>query len=175
MRAIYPGPPGTFAHAACRLLIPGEELEACSSFEEVARKLSSRDADYGVLPSRNNIAGEIPGIGSLIERHRLCSIGSLDVPIRLHLMGLEGCSLDEIRLVVSHKVAIAQCMRSLSTLGVRIGEAESTSAAARDLSDVHAAALASMEAASLYGLKILRSDMQDRESITTFVLFRADG
>jgi prephenate dehydratase len=173
MKIVYPGAPGAFAHAASRLLFPDTEADALSTFAAVATAVRDGTADLGILPVWNNIAGDVPGVRSLILRHALRIAGSIDLPVRLHLMGLPGCEYDQLTTIVSHPVAIAQCRCSLGGMNVRLVKAESTALAASGLCDLATAALASLEAAELYGLTILKMNMQDRkDAITRFVLLR---
>ncbi|HUE79646.1 MAG TPA: prephenate dehydratase domain-containing protein [Sphingomicrobium sp.] len=173
MRAVYPGAPGAFAHAACRAMLPEHDAQALPSFEAVAAALGSDPDLRGVLPVRNNIAGEVPGVQALISFRRLRALRSFDLQVRLHLLGLPSCNgIDRLKMVVSHPIALAQCAKALSALDVALIEAPSTALAAQSLSDSQTAVLASGEAADLYGLKILDRDLQVRVSITTFLLLR---
>jgi prephenate dehydratase len=154
-------------------LVPNENPQALSTFAAVATALKNGTADLGILPVWNNIAGDVPGVRSLILRHALRIAGSIDLPVRLHLMGLPGCEYDQLTTIVSHPVALAQCRCSLGGMKVRLVKAESTALAASGLCDLATAALASLEAAELYGLTVLKTDMQDRKnSMTRFALLR---
>lgn len=174
MIVFYPGAPGAFAHAACRKLLPDHEARALPSFEAVAAALARDPDDLGILPFRNNIAGEVPGVGTLIQMHRLQVLKSIDLQVQMHLLGLPTCAgIDRLKRIVSHPTALAQCAKNLSALDVILVEVASTALAAKCICDSETAALASEDAADLYGLKILRGDLQDeKESITTFLLLR---
>lgn len=175
MRVIYPGAPGAFAHAACQRLFPSEEVVPVPTFEAVARTLAIGEADYGVLPVRNNIAGDVPGVSELIQDFNLCVSASLELPINLHLLGVPGSTLEGLTEVISHPVALAQCRRSLNELGLKQSPAMSTALAARDICNFPMAAIASIRAAELYNLIILRHDIQDRSSVTRFVAVHIEG
>jgi prephenate dehydratase len=94
---VYPGAPGAFAHAACRLLLPQWEAEALATFAATAHAVAKGDASAGVLPLHNSIAGEVPGVQQLITDVDLEIVASLDMPIRLHLLGRPGSRLDGIK------------------------------------------------------------------------------
>jgi prephenate dehydratase len=84
-----------------------------------------------------------------------------DLPVRMHLLGLPGAELGAVRTVISHSMALRQCMEALVSLGVETRAAANTAVAARDLSDPTCAVLASEAAAEAYGLVILRRDVHD--------------
>jgi prephenate dehydratase len=93
------------------------------------------------------------------------------LPIRIHLLGLPGSALDQVRTAVSHPMAIKQCRQTLESLGLVAEEAPSTSVAAQTLTDPTKAALASEAAADAYGLVVLKRNVHDRElNETTFVV-----
>jgi prephenate dehydratase len=169
MKAVYPGARGAFAHIACGILLSDHVAEAVPTFEAVAQELAEGHAAAGVLPLRNNIAGAVPNVEAIIRTYELEINEMLDLPIRLHLAGLPGSTIGGVRTVASHPIALAQCSRALSSLGVDRAEAANTAIAAQQLSDVSVAVLASEDAVRLYGLHILDHDMQDRNSVTTFI------
>jgi prephenate dehydratase len=152
-------------------MLPECHAAALPSFEAVAAATSSNPGLLGVLPIRNNIAGDVHGVQALIQAHRLRTVRSFDLEVRMHLMGLPSRTANErIKTVVSHPVALVQCEKALSALDVTLVEAPSTAIAAQTLRDPETAVLASEEAARLYKLQIVQRDMQDRESVTTFLL-----
>jgi prephenate dehydratase len=154
-------------------MLPEHKARALPSFEAVAAALVGDPGLMGILPVRNNIVGKVPGIQELIQVHRLRTLSSFDLQVRMHLLGLPSCTgIDQLEMVVSHPIALAQCAKALSEFDVVLVDAPSTALAAQTLRDPQAAVLASDEAADIYGLKILRRDLQDQESITTFLLLR---
>jgi len=166
----YQGARGAFSHEACLRFIVGHEPFPVRTFEDVVRTVESGDADLGMLPLSNNEAGET-GARPLIERSGLSIIAQHDLPIRMHLLGLPSAALDAIRTVTSHPVALRQCKRSLEALGVDIQEAANTAVAAQALARTDAGVLASEAAAGIYGLAILKRDLQDRpDNATTFAV-----
>lgn len=170
MTVAYQGAPGAFSHEACLRFLVGHEPFPVRTFEDVVRTVESGDADLGMLPLFNNEAGET-GARALIERCGLSIIAQHDLPISMHLLGVPGAALDAIRTVTSHPVALRQCKRSLEALGVDIQEAANTALAAEGLARADVGVLASEAAAGIYGLAILKRDLQDRpDNATTFAI-----
>lgn len=171
MSVAYHGAPGAFSHEACLRFLPGEEPVGLPSFAAVIRSVERGEADFGILPLENNIAGSVDEVRELLGKTSLTVIGEHRLPIRIHLLGLPGSSLDQVRTAVSHPMAIRQCAQTLRSLGLESEEAPSTSEAARALSDPTRAVLASEAAAKAYGLVVLKPNVHDREvNETTFVV-----
>lgn len=170
MTVAYQGAPGAFSHQACLRFLPGHEPVALPQFADVVRAVEDGEADLGMLPLSNNEAGET-GARDLIASSDLRIAAQHVLPVRMHLLGLPSASIEDIRTVASHPVALRQCAVTLATLGVRTEEAMNTAVAAQSLSQTDRAVLASETAADLYGLAILMRDLQDRpDNATTFAV-----
>lgn len=173
---VYAGRPGAFAEEACRAFLPDHEAVACTGFGEVTAAVSQEAASLGMLPLENNIAGAVPGVALLIAQAGLDIAERHSLPVRLHLLGVADARIDEVRVVRSHPMALAQCTSSLAKLGLEQEAADNTAAAALRLAvsaERSAAVLASARAASCYGLNILQSDLQDRpDNRTLFAVVR---
>jgi prephenate dehydratase len=167
----YHGVPGAFSHEACLRFLPDEEPIGLPSFADVIRAVESREAEYGILPLENNNAGGVDEVQELLTQSLLRVMAEHKLPIRIHLLGLPGSSLDEVRTAVSHPMAIKQCIETLRSLGLDTEEAPSTSVAAQTLKDPTKAVLASEAAAAAYSLVVLKPNVHDREvNETTFVV-----
>lgn len=173
MIAAYQGIAGAFGHQACRLAFADAEATACPTFAAVVRMVSDGHADVGVLPVENRYAGAVEGVAELIAESGLQVDRLFDLPVQLHLLALQGAELEDIKTVISHPMALRQCVRSLALLRVGTEEAPNTAMAAAAIHDRQTAALASELAAELYGLTILMRDMQDDpDNRTTFAVIR---
>lgn len=171
MSVAYHGAPGAFSHEACLRFLPDEEPVSLPTFAEVVRTVEGGEADYGILPLENNNVGGVDEVLTLLDSSALRIVAEHRLPIRIHLLGLPGARLDEVRTAVSHPMALKQCRETLARLGLRAEEASSTSVAAKTLSDPTKAVLASEAAAEAYGLVVLKPNVHDRElNETTFVL-----
>ena len=170
MTVVYQGAPGAFSHEACLRYLPDHEAVGVPAFADVVDAVEAGRADLGILPLSNNEAGET-GARSLIESSGLRIAAQHVLPVRMHLLGLPYATLDGIRTVASHPVALRQCAGTLARLGVHAEEATNTAIAARSLSRVDHGVLASEAAGQLYGLAILMPDVQDRpDNATTFAI-----
>ena len=167
----YHGVAGAFSHEACLRFLPDEEPIGLPSFADVIRAVESRETEYGILPLENNNAGGVDEVQELLTQSLLRVMAEHKLPIRIHLLGLPGSSLDEVRTAVSHPMAIKQCIETLRSLGLDTEEAPSTSVAAQTLRDPTKAVLASEAAAAAYRLVVLKPNVHDREvNETTFVV-----
>ena len=121
MRVAYQGEPGAFSEAAATRIAPGGELVSCKAFEDVFSTVASGGADMGVVPLENSVAGSIHRNYDLLQRHQLPIVAEVEVPVVHHLLAMPGVPLQDIRRVLSHPQALAQCERFLERLsGVEI-------------------------------------------------------
>ena len=170
MSVAYQGVPGAFSHEACLRFLPGHAAVPVPAFSDVIQAVASEQAEFGMLPLSNNEAGET-GARELIASSDLRIVAEHVLPIRMHLLGLPNATLGGIRTVASHPVALRQCTRTLSRLGLATEAAANTAVAAKALDRLDRGVLASEAAADLYGLSVLVSDVQDRsDNATTFAV-----
>ncbi len=138
-------------------------------------------ADFGLLPVANTIAGDVvENRAALASNARVREEGSVTLDIVLCLLALPGASLDQIRTVASHPVALAQCAAFFArNPHLRPVESYDTAGAARDVAahgSLTEAAIASPSAAGLYGLEVLLENVADAAvSRTTFTIISVDG
>jgi len=170
MTIAYQGVEGAFGHEACLRFMPGHVPLPFETFSAVVAAVQGQEADFGMLPLVNNEAGET-GAREFIEKSRLRIVEEPVLPVRMHLLGLPDATLDQIRTVVSHPVALRQCARTLAALGVTTEETSNTALAAKALANPNRGVLASATAAELYGLSILKRDVHDRaDNATRFAI-----
>ena len=169
MRIAYAGAEGAFAHEACLEFAPELRPLAVESFGAVVAAVEGGEAEAGMLPLRNSRAGEVDEVRVLLENSALRISRECPLPVRMHLLGIEGATISELRAVTSHPVALRQCAASLDRLGLDTRAAANTAVAARELRDGDVAVLASEAAARAYGLTIIKHDMQDDpNNVTVF-------
>jgi prephenate dehydratase len=174
MTVAYQGAPGAFSHQACLSFLPDHSAIARPTFAGVVAAVAEGVADFGMLPLSNSRAGEVEGVRKLIEGAGLAVEAEYRLPVRLHLLGLRGSTLEQVGVVTSHPMALKQCERSLSRLGLLRRDAANTALAAQSLNGPNVAALASDAAAAIYGLDTLLHDLQDDpDNSTTFALVRS--
>ena len=177
-RIAYQGEPGANSHLVCMQHYPQWEALACASFEDVFAAVESGEADLAMIPIDNSIAGRVADIHHFLPTSGLHIIGEHFLRIQFTLMGVPGSTLQTIRTVHSHVHALGQCRKVIRELGLVPVISGDTAGAAREiaeLADPTQAAIAPALAAEIYGLTILREDVEDEDHNTTrFVVLSRD-
>jgi prephenate dehydratase len=166
----YQGEPGAFSSQAALQVFPDCELLPCRTFEDALAAVSDGAARYGMIPIDNSIAGRVADIHHLLPRSGLHIIGEHFLPIRFHLMAVEGATLATLKTVQSHIHALGQCRKIIRKLGLKAEVAADTAGSARQVAeagDPTRAAIAPHIAAEVYGLNILMEDIEDEKHNTT--------
>ena len=169
-RIAYQGEPGANSHLVCMQHYPEWEALACASFEDVFASVESGEADLAMIPIDNSIAGRVADIHHFLPTSGLHIIGEHFLRIQFTLMGVPGSTLQTIRTVHSHVHALGQCRKVIRELGLVPVISGDTAGAAREISelvDPTQAAIAPALAAEIYGLTILREDVEDEDHNTT--------
>lgn len=151
------------------------ELVPCITFQEVVRKVQKKEADAGVMAIENSIAGSILPNYNLLQKSSLLVMGEVYLQIRQHLMVLPGQTLEDIREVHSHPMALLQCMDYLNAHpNWRLVETEDTALSARHIRQKrmkHTAAIGGKLAAELFDLEILVPNIQtEKKNYTRFLI-----
>ncbi|HWE43505.1 MAG TPA: prephenate dehydratase domain-containing protein [Gemmatimonadaceae bacterium] len=182
MTIAYQGEPGAFSEAAIAASWgPAARAMPCASFSDVIAAVESGRADGGLLPVANSIAGPVVESVRAIEGSTLSIVGETTLPIHLHLLAIEGATLESVRTVESHPVALRQCKEFLGAHPrIEAVRSHDTAGAAREVAasgDRRRAAVASARAGALYGLVTLASAIEDQAgNVTRFaVVARADS
>jgi len=173
------GMEGANSQAACDRLLPRGNLVYVKSFEAVVSAVQSGLCKFGVLPIENSSNGSVRAVYDLLQRRHLSIVRSTRLCIRHELLGLPGAKLEELTEVYSHPQAIGQCGHFLDSLsGVRVIPCDNTATASKRVSerkDPHVAALSSHPCAELYGLSVLKEDVQDSDNnYTRFICIAKD-
>ena len=179
-RVAFQGAPGAFSEDAIRAFWGTDTVSVpCQTFSAMLQAVQSGAADGAVLPVENKIVGPIQtALDALDDFSVGLNIGgTTDVAIVLALMSVEGATLDGVQVVISHPVALAQCKKFLDGFHAKADPYYDTAGAAKrvaEKSDPSVAAVASHNAASLYGLVILADAIQDvPDNWTRFVKIEA--
>lgn len=174
-RVAYCGVEGAFAHLAARRIFPRGRPAAFSSFDAAYLSVVEGECDYAVLPIENSYAGEVGQVMDLMFHGSLYVNGVYNLPVVHNLLGVPGTKAEDIRTVVSHPQALAQCRPYILQHRFREQGEENTAVAAKrvaELGDPSVAAIASEETARLYGLQILDHDINEsRDNTTRFAVF----
>jgi chorismate mutase/prephenate dehydratase len=164
MRIVCQGSPGAYSMAAGAKLFPRSTLIPASTFADACTLVLEGQADLAVLPLENSTAGTVDDVYDLLQSHKLYIIQSSSLPISHRLMAIPGTRLDQIRNVISHPQALAQCQGYIQRKGWQTQESTNTAHAAAfvaSVDDPSLAAIASEEAARIHGLQIIDHDICD--------------
>ena len=170
MKIAFQGELGANSHIAIDEAYPDAEALPCATFEDALAAISSGEADLGMIPIENSVAGRVADIHHLLPQSDLHIIGEWFLPIRHQLMGVRGTKLADIKTVESHVHALGQCRRIIRKLGIKPIVAGDTAGSARIIAergDKSCAAIASRLAAQIYDLDILAEDVEDEKHNTT--------
>lgn len=174
-RVAYAGTVGAFAHLAVRRLFPEADAVACPDFHAAWRAVEEGDCELAVLPIENSFQGEVGTVTDLMFSGSLFLNAVTEMPVTQALLAKPGVSLSEIRRVISHPQALGQCAAYLSSHGFQTEEYANTALAAKyvaECDDPTVAAVASKEAADLFGLSVLASDIHEKSTnATRFAVF----
>ena len=176
LRVAYSGVEGAFAHVATMRIFgePGEKV-ACPDLATAYRSVESGACHCAVLPIENSYAGDVGQVMDLAWRGSLTISGIYDLPLSQCLLAKPGVTLAEVREVVSHPQALAQCQPYLRRQGWIQTTAVNTAVAARTVAAGErreVAVIAARETADLYGLQVLENDINEQKSNTTrFAVF----
>jgi prephenate dehydratase len=171
----YPGRDGAHSAAACDLLFPeGAELVPLPSFSAVAEAAAERSVSFGVLPIESSLVGPVAETHDLLYDSPLAITAETVLPIRHCLVGPAHVSVEDIRIVHSHPVALDQCRQLLANMpwATAIAAATTADAAAQvaERGEPAEVAIASERAAALHRLVVIAPDVGDHpEAYTRFV------
>ncbi|MGH8865676.1 MAG: prephenate dehydratase, partial [Burkholderiales bacterium] len=170
LRVAFLGPEGTYTHAAVtRHFGHSVRTLPVPEVEEVFHEVENGNADFGVVPIENSTEGTVRHTLDMFLSSPLKICGEVELAIRHHLLGRMR-SLGDVRRVCAHAQALAQCRTTLEDIlpGIeRIAVSSNAEGARRARDEIGTAAIASQDAAEIYGLEALVSEIEDRPDNTT--------
>jgi prephenate dehydratase len=176
MRVAFQGEPGAFSEAAAIQLL-GERITTVprATFDAAFRAIEEHSADALLVPVENSLAGSVVRVYDLLLESDLAIVAETILPIEHHLIGCPGATLQGLRSVASHPMALAQCERFFSSHPeLKRVPAEDTAGSVREAlgrGDKSGGAIAGRRAAEHYHGAILAQSIQDNaENFTRFVL-----
>ncbi|PZQ80770.1 MAG: prephenate dehydratase [Ancylobacter novellus] len=176
---VFQGEPGANSHIACREVFPDHEAVPCATFEDAFAALKNGEADLGMIPIENSIAGRVADIHHLMPTSGLTIIGEFFLPLSHQLMAVPGASLATVKSAESHVMALGQCRNMIRKLGLKAIVGADTAGSARlvaESGDPTRAAIASRLAAEIYGLDIIAENIEDDSHNTTrFIILAREG
>lgn len=175
-KVVWFGVEGSYTEQAFKEYF-GEEVRAfnAATFKEVMEKVKDGSADYGVLPIENTSTGGITDIYDLLIEYDNSIMGEHILKVNHVLLGLPIAELKDITKVYSHPQGILQCNKFLeSNPQIKPVEYESTSGGAKKVymdGDITQAAIAGKQTAEIYGLKILKDNINHEcNNSTRFII-----
>jgi prephenate dehydratase len=155
-------------------------LSECDSFDIMVKQILDGSVDKGVMAIENSIAGSIIPNYALVHHNQLHIIGEHYLNIHHHLMALEGQSIDAIKEVHSHPMALLQCKKFFDDYPhIKLVESSDTADSAKKIQELQLegiAAIAPKKAAELYQLSILADDIQTiKHNSTRFIIVKASN
>lgn len=170
LRVAYSGVEGAFAHIAAGRIFPESNRVSYRDFKAAYNSVADGTCDVVVLPIENSYAGEVGQTIDLIFSGGLFINGIYELEIHQNLLGLPDATVDDIKKVTSHPQALSQCHDYIALRGFETEEANNTAASAKsvaDLKDKSLGAIASVETAEIYGLKVLEANINKSGENTT--------
>ncbi len=174
----FQGALGANSDIACRTVHPELTPLPCRTFVDAFQAVQDGKADLAMIPIDNSVAGRVADIHHLLPESGLYIIGEHFERINHQLVALPGTKAEDIKEIHSHVHALNQCRGLIDELGADAVVHVDTAGAAADIAewgDPSKAAISSTLAAEVYGLEILRSDIEDAEHNTTrFIILSRD-
>ena len=170
LKVAYSGVPGAFAHIAAGRIFPESDRVSYTDFRAAYDSVVNGNCDVAVLPIENSYAGEVGQTIDLIFAGGLFINGIYELEIHQNLLGLSGSSVDDIKKVISHPQALGQCHDYIKLRGFETEESTNTALAAKTvekMGDKSLGAIASVETANIYGLKVLEANINKSGENTT--------
>ena len=167
LRIAFQGAPGAFSEDAIRAFWGSDVTTVpCESFSTMLAAVRHGDADGAVLPVENMVVGPIQSaLDALDDFSDGLMIGdTTEIAVVHALLGIPGSTLEQVKMITSHPVALQQCRRFLQAFGAVVEPFFDTAGAAKMVSergDPTMAAVASKGAAERYGLTVLSDAIQD--------------
>jgi len=175
-RVAFQGERGAFSEEGAQVLFDNDVVTVPSAtFELLFTAVKDGRADYALAPLENSLAGHVTRCYDLLYEGDLWIHAEVVRPIHHCLIGVPGARVDQLKMVQSHPVALAQC-EALFVANPQIKRtvAEDTAGSVRQVmeqGDRTVAAIAGAHAAEVYGATILRSNIEDfPENFTRFAL-----
>ncbi len=174
----FQGEPGAYSHLACKQVFPDREALPYQTFEDAFAAVSDGTAALAMIPIENSLAGRVADVHHLMPESGLYIVGEYFLRIQHQLMAAPSATLQTIKTIHSHTMALGQCRHVVRELGLKaIVEADTAGSARRvaEVNDASQAAIASSLAAEIYGLNILKQDVEDAPHNTTrFLIMSAE-
>lgn len=168
IRIGYPGVKGSFSEEAMiKFFGEGNISYNFQEFEEVFIALKNNEIDYGILPIENSYTGAITNVYDLLVKYGFYIVGEECIKINQNLVGIKGATVDDVKLAYSHPQGFEQSRKFFNEHNnIDLIPFHNTAIGAKYVSEVNdksKAAVASLRAAELYGLDVIKKEINDKD------------
>lgn len=181
MKVTIQGERGSFHEVAARQFFNYDDIEIvpCSTFDLTLSRTKAGDADFAVMAIENARSGSILHNYTLIRESGMKILGEHNLRIVQNLLAIPGQTIDDIKEIRTHPIAIQQCMNFLNLHhNITLIESEDTAGSARQISENRlkgVAAIASSNAAEIYGLEIIAPGIETyKQNYTRFLIIGSE-
>ena len=169
----FQGTFGAYSHLAALSIDPKAEILPCKTFDDCFNKASKETDSRIIIPESNRITGNI-GIEYLIFKHRLNIYKEHFQKIEHNLLGQPGAKLKDIKEVYSHAQGLSQCSKFIKENNLAEHIRADTAGSAEMISktkDVKQSAIASSLSAEIYGLEVIKKNIENESgNLTRFLV-----
>lgn len=155
---------GSYADKTALSLFSDAEIKHYKMFEDVFEAVNKGEAPFGVIPVENSTAGSVHEAYDLIIKYRFYVVGSYSLEVNHCLCAKDNTNYEDINDVYSHPQALSQCSEFLKNFDFTGVNYTNTAAAAKFVADSNrndVGVICSADAAKKYGLKIIKSNIQN--------------
>ena len=179
LKVVFQGEKGAYSHLACLEIFPNVEVKACKTFDE-AFMMAKESSEYKiVIPITNSSTGSIADMHYLLPKYKLQIHAEHFQKVSHNLLGIKNSKIQDIKAVRSHAQALSQCSKIILENNFKALVSADTAGSAKLISekkDKREAAIASELAAKIYGLEILKRNVEDETgNVTRFFVMGKDS
>ena len=178
-KVAFQGEKGAYSHLACLEIFPSAEVKACKTFDE-AFMMAKKSSEYKiVIPITNSSTGSIADMHYLLPKYKLQIHAEHFQKVSHNLLGIKNSKIQDIKTVRSHAQALSQCSKIILENNFQALISADTAGSAKLISekkDKREAAIASELAAKIYGLEMLKRNVEDETgNVTRFLVMGKDS
>ena len=178
-KVAFQGEKGAYSHLACSEIFPNADVKACKTFDE-AFMMAKESSEYKiVIPITNSSTGSIADMHYLLPKYKLQIHAEHFQKVSHNLLGIKNSKIQDIKTVRSHAQALSQCSKIILENNFKALVSADTAGSAKLISekkDKREAAIASELAAKIYGLEILKRNVEDETgNVTRFLVMGKDS
>jgi len=166
----FQGRPGAYSDLACRNAYPAWTTLPCDTFQAAMEAVRGGAADLAMMPTENSLAGRVPDMHILLPESGLFVVGEAFQRVEHCLLAPKGATIAGLKRAHSHAVALGQVRDILKELNLQAVVEADTAGSAEQVAawnNPEDCAIASDLAAELFGLEILRRNVEDAAHNTT--------